>query len=276
MGSNAITDLVGLPSAVVWNAASRSITVPASVAGKTQGNPFRITFTATDAQGKTTKVTLLADINNAPTAVTPVVAIPLLVDTPVSIANITSYFRDSNGDALSVRSAESAQGVVAVTGNTALFTPKSAYTGEAVVKIMVGDGREGFATRDFAVTVRAAAVDAPTTASLDASNATSSSVFIACNIIDLDGATGTCALTGGRGATSWAMGDARTVSGLDANTIYTLTLVGTRSIRQADGSVVAEAVNRSVGFRTEAAPVVVVVPVVCPPGTVLFPDGTCG
>ncbi len=276
VGNNTITDLVGLPSGVVWNAATRSITVPASVSGNTKGNPYRITFTATDDAGKITKVTLLADINNAPTAVTPVVAVPTLVDTPLTIANITSYFRDSNGDDLSIKTAESAQGAVAITGNTALFTPKSAYTGEAVVKIMVGDGREGFATRDFAVTVRAAAVDAPTTISLDASNATSSSVSIACNIIDLDGATGTCSLTGGRGATSWAMGNTRTVSELDANTVYTLTLVGTRNIRQADGSVAAEAVNRSVGFRTEAAPVVVVVPVVCPPGTVLFPDGTCG
>lgn len=244
--------MVGLPSGVVWNAATRSITVPATVAGNTPGNPYRISFTATDAQGKTTKVTLLADINNAPTAVTPVVAIPTLVDTPVSIPNITSYFRDSNGDALSIRTAESAQGIVAITGNTALFTPRSAYTGEAIIKILVGDGREGFATRDFAVTVRAAAVDAPTTVVFEAANATESAVFVSCNILDLDGASGTCTLTGGAGATSWAMGDARAVHGLTEDTLYTLTLVGSRNIRQADGTVVSEAVNRSVGFRTGA------------------------
>lgn len=256
VGSNSITDVLGLPSGVVWNASTHSITVPATVAGNTPGNPYRITFTATDAQGKATKVTLLADLNNAPTAVTPVVAIPTLVDTPVSIPNITSYFRDGNGDVLSVKTAESAQGTVAITANTALFTPRSAYTGEAIVKIMVGDGRKGFATLDFAVTVRAAAVDAPTTVVFEAANATESAVYISCNILDLDGASGTCTLTGGAGATSWAMGDARVVRGLTEDTLYTLTLVGTRNIRQADGSVVAEAVNRSVGFQTGAVAVV--------------------
>jgi hypothetical protein len=129
-----------------------------------------------------------------------------------------------------------------------------AYTGEAIVKIMVGDGREGFATRDFAVTVRAAAVDAPTTVTFEATNATASAVYIACNILDLDGATGTCGLTGGQGATQWPIGDNRIVSGLAGNTLYTLTLVGTRNVRQADGAVVPEAVNRSVGFRTSSAP----------------------
>jgi len=260
VGGNTITDVLGLPNGVTWNATTHSITVPATVAGNTPGNPYRITFTSTDTVGKTTKVTLNADLNNAPTAVTPVVAIPTLVDTPVSIANVTSYFTDSNGDALSIMTATSAQGVVAITANTALFTPQSAYTGDAVIQITVGDGREGFATRDFAVTVRAAAVDAPTTVNFDATNATASTVTIACNIIDLDGASGTCALTGGAGATSWAMGDNRTVSGLDANTLYTLTLVGTRNIRQADGAVVSEAVNRTVGFRTSAA---VVAPTFC-------------
>ena len=56
------------------------------------------------------------------------------------------------------------------------------------------------------------------------------------------------------------MDNARAVHGLTEDTLYTLTLVGTRNIRQADGSVVPEAVNRSVGFRTGA---VVVLPTFC-------------
>lgn len=95
-----------------------------------------------------------------------------------------------------------------------------------------------------------AAVDNPTTITLDATNITSSSILAKCNITDLEGASGTCTISGGPGATSWTIGSDRTISGLSPNTTYTISVVGYVYILEKDGTLTRKDISESKSFTT--------------------------
>jgi hypothetical protein len=93
-------------------------------------------------------------------------------------------------------------------------------------------------------------VDSPTTIVLGISNLTTSSVLAACNIIDLDGATGTCTLSGWPWATSWAIWADKSLTELSDGITYTLTVDGIKKVKNANNTLTDVVVHQVVTFTT--------------------------
>lgn len=172
-----------------------------------------------------------------------------------------------------MQSAASAEGSVTIAGDTVTFVPKSAYIGDAVVKIMMSDGREGYATRDFSTLVKAAAIDAPTSYSLNVSH-TDTIATISCSLSDADDVKNVvCTLEAedGRVIRSWAGGN-ETITGLTSGAAYVARLTGNVGQRQKDDTVILVPFPPKVEvFRMDNT----VVTPVCPPGYVPDGHGNC-
>lgn len=99
--------------------------------------------------------------------------------------------------------------------------------------------------------------DTPTTVTLDVTNITTNSALAACNIIDLNGATGTCTLRNkstGALVASWTIGADHPLTGLSPSTTYTLAVMGTKNILNADNTVSPVSVQELRDFTTNVPP----------------------
>ncbi|MBX9809186.1 hypothetical protein K2X92_02230 [Candidatus Gracilibacteria bacterium] len=123
-----------------------------------------------------------------------------------------------------------------------------AYT----IKILPNNSQESVlvdSERD--VDTNIAGIDSPTTIVLEAKNITTNSILAACNIIDLDGVTGTCSISGGPGARSWNIGSDEPITGLEEDTQYTLRIVGTKVINNPDNTKTNVSIDETVVFKTK-------------------------
>lgn len=252
VGSNKVTDLIGLPTGVTWNSTTNTLTIPATVTGNVANNPYRITFTATDAAGKVTKVTLNADIDNAPTLTSPFSLVSTLEGAPVTI-DVLSHFADSNSDQLVILEASSAQGTVTVLGGSVSFTRKAGFLGDATVEVTVSDGRGGTIAKSIPVKVKEAAVDSPSRFNLNVGNISETGAIVACSVFDDEEATGTCTLKTADGGVilTWPAGENKVLSNLTPGTNYAVYLDGTAGEKQPDGSIINKPFPTKIeGFRT--------------------------
>ena len=108
--------------------------------------------------------------------------------------------------------------------------------------------------------VVAPGVDSPTTIKLafDEASYNGESILATCNITDLDGVTGTCTVTRDDGLGNITSIDTRTITataysvpaftGNVANVTYTLTLVGTKKVKNADNTFTTVNINQQVTF----------------------------
>jgi hypothetical protein len=248
-----ISNIVGLPTGAFWNAASNSISVSPATSGNAKNNPYTVRGTATKADGSKVDITLTVDIDNSPTLVAPFTAVSAIEDAAITV-DVLSHFAGSNGDTLQIADAKSDQGTVVIAGKNISVTRKAAFTGDATVEVTVADGRGGTVTKSFSITVKASAVDAPTTINLKVGSVTPSSAIVACGIVDADGSEATCMLkTQGAEVMRWQQGEAKTLTGLTSGAIYTVYLDGFANSRKPDSSVVAVPVNQFVSFTTTQA-----------------------
>ena len=115
-----------------------------------------INYTISDGNGETDSATvsvIVNEVNVAPNAVNDIASMNEDSTTTISVLANDS---DSNGDALSVVSASSAQGSVAVNSNNTLeFTPNNNFNGIASIVYTISDGRGGSDSATVSVTVNA-------------------------------------------------------------------------------------------------------------------------
>ncbi len=100
------------------------------------------------------------------------------------------------------------------------------------------------------------AKDSPTTVTLNTTAVTTNSALAACNITDLDGATGTCTLRNkstGALVASWTIGANHPLTGLTPSTTYTLAVMGTKNILNPDNTISPFSVQELRDFTTDAA-----------------------
>lgn len=92
------------------------------------------------------------------------------------------------------------------------------------------------------------------TITLSVTNITTTGFLAKCNIVDLDGATGTCTVTDdatGNLVDQWSISDTdRLMTNLPSGRSYTVTLDATRGVRGSDNTVVETPINKTLKVTT--------------------------
>jgi uncharacterized protein YjdB len=254
-----ITDLDGTTGTCALTGGTGATTWPIwadkSLTWLTPNTPYTITLTGTkqvkNRDGSLTSVPVTQTINFTTTALT----VPTASFASASLTKLTgdssftqTLTTNSPGAVIYTSSNPSTATVNPTTGEVVLGSAWSA----TITATQAAVGIYAATTATYTVTLTASAVDAITTTTLNASNITVNSVIAQCNITDLDGTTGTCALTGGTGATTWPIWADKSLTWLTPNTPYTITLTGTKQVKNRDGSLTSVPVTQTINFTTTA------------------------
>ena len=182
----------GLPLGLSINPATGVIggTIDRS-ASQPNGGVYTVTVTASDGRGGTVSSTFTYTVTNpGPTAANDTATTP--EDTPVTIP-VLANDSDPDGDPLTVTSATSPNGTVAINANGTLsFTPAPNFNGPTTITYAISDGNGGTATATVNITVTpvndAPVVDTPIPAQANPDTDVVN-LPVAGNFSDLDGNT---------------------------------------------------------------------------------------